>query len=47
MLLYSYNQLNLVQESLIQFRLKLLGKELKCYRLNIFPTNTQDFQKYF
>jgi|688.fasta_scaffold495693_1 Ni,Fe-hydrogenase maturation factor len=41
---YSYDQLNLVQESLIQFRLRLLGKELKCYRLDIFPTNTLDFK---
>jgi hypothetical protein len=41
---YSYDQLTLVQESLIQFRLRLLGKELKCYGLDIFPTNTLDFK---
>lgn len=41
---FSYQRLTLGQEAVIQFRLKLLGKELKCFGLNVFPTNTLDFK---
>lgn len=44
---FEFERLTLVQESLIQFRLMLAGLRLKCYNLNLFPTNTLDFHKHF
>jgi len=41
---FSYQELTLAQEAVIQFRLKLLGKELKCFGVNVLPTNTLDFK---
>jgi hypothetical protein len=41
---FSCQDLTLAQEAVIQFRLKLLGKELKCFGLNVLPTNTLDFK---
>ena len=36
----SWNNLSLVDEAMIQYFLRINGYELKCYNLNIFPTNT-------
>ena len=38
-------QLTLIDEALIQRSLREQGIELKCYKLDVFPTNTDDLKK--
>jgi len=40
---FSWNQLTLIDESFLQYYLRLAGIEIKCWGLNEFPTNTHDF----
>jgi len=41
-----WEELTIVDEAIIQMRLRDLHQlELKCYNLNVFPTNTNDLQK--
>ena len=43
---WSANKLSLIDESIAQMRLRDLHKlDLKCYNLNVFPTNTTDLKK--
>lgn len=45
---YDWNEhkLSLIDESVVQMRLRDLHKlDLKCYNLNVFPTNTTDLKK--
>lgn len=43
---YSWSNLTLVDEALIQYYLRNIGIEIRCYELNDFPTNTVDLKKY-
>ena len=39
-------KLSLIDESIVQMRLRDLHElDLKCYNLNVFPTNTTDLKK--
>lgn len=40
------NQLTIAGEAKVQQLLAMSGRNLKCYNLNVFPTNTQDLNKY-
>jgi hypothetical protein len=37
---YNWNQLSIIEESIVQHRLREQGFEIKCYKLNVFPTNS-------
>jgi hypothetical protein len=41
-----WQPLHLVEESLIQYLLRLYGYEIKCYGLNTFPTNSKELKSY-
>jgi hypothetical protein len=41
----SWGKLNLVTESLIQYKLKLAGFELQCFNLNSFPSNSTQLKQ--
>lgn len=41
----SWGKLNLVAESLIQYKLKLAGFELQCFNLNSFPSNSTQLKQ--
>jgi hypothetical protein len=41
----SWNQLSIIDEAEIQRQLRNNGWEIKCYNLNIFPSNTKDLKK--
>lgn len=43
---WSDSKLTLVDEALIQFYLRQHGIEIKCYNLDIFPTNTKILRNY-
>ena len=43
---YNWNDLNIIQESIVQKKLKDHGLELKCWGLNTFPTNTAQLNNY-
>ena len=36
---FSWGELNIVAEALIQYKLRVAGFDLQCYDLNAFPTN--------
>jgi hypothetical protein len=40
--LFVWNNLSIMGEAIIQSKLSKIGYELKCYNLNIFPTNTDE-----
>jgi hypothetical protein len=39
---YTWKDLNLISEAMIQKKLRDQGYEIKCYNLNKFPTNSED-----
>lgn len=43
---YSWSNLTLVDEALIQYHLRSNNIELRCFQLNTLPTNTVDLKKY-
>jgi len=43
---WSNNKLTLADESLIQYYLRQHKIEIKCWKLNTFPTNTDELRKY-
>jgi len=44
---YKWNNLDIVSEALLQYKLKKHGILLKCFNLNNFPTSTRELQKCF
>lgn len=44
---WSNESLTLVDEALIQHHLRQNNIKLKCYKLNVFPTNTTNLRTYF
>jgi hypothetical protein len=40
-----FGELSIIDEAEIQRQLRNNGREIKCYNLNIFPTNTADLKK--
>lgn len=43
---WSDKNLNLLDEIFLQHHLRLAGIEIRCYNLNIFPTNTKELEQF-
>lgn len=41
---FAWNKLNIISEAILQQKLRSNGFEIKCWNLNQFPTNSQDFE---